>query len=600
MPTYPWQKKSHWIESEESRQYRLSSQHHVMLSRRLKIPEPAWQVEINSHYFPWLNDHKIDETVIFPAAAYIEAGLEIYSAHYGGGSCILEDLEFKQALAISEENEPLLQISLQPETRLFSVHSQQDRENFEWACNAIGKCAPNNSKASKLNFSELQKGLFLDEDSIYRQFAIQGLEYGPMFRNIKKLWRGRGEALAEIHSSDFGKDYILNPTLLDAAFQTLIGTIDPAAFNDGLIIPFKLKKLIFQQSPGNRVFCYARCLQQTETKLIGDLAICDEIGNVLVQIKGLICRAISKSSLNKTARLLYQPSWEECPLKGTTGTIGTENETGQIWLAGFFNEVECLNFSKFIQRKNLFSPDKLKSLVEAEALIAPFSNVEHLNVILSLGLQESNEQLEQTEPEIVYSCVNLVKAIDKFRKNQSTTLLFVTQGTQHIDGYDHPMNLKGASIWGLVRVIRHEFSQLRCLLIDIEPQENCNAESFLLDCLYSQDDEIVLRQGKRYVYKLKKYTPLSRSQNKIRLSSHDHAFALDLATPGLIESLYYKQLEKTTPAADEVSIQVSSASLNFKDLMKVLGMLDANVLEDTFFRCKLWNGVFRNCSCGWL
>ena len=96
LPTYPWKKKEYWIESEESQHYRLSAHHHPMLSRKVKSPNTTWQVEINSQHFPWLEDHRIDGTIVFPAAAYVEAGFAIS----GAMPCVLENIDFKQVLTI--------------------------------------------------------------------------------------------------------------------------------------------------------------------------------------------------------------------------------------------------------------------------------------------------------------------------------------------------------------------------------------------------------------------------------------------------------------------------------------------------------------------
>ena len=112
----------------------------------------------------------------------------------------------------------------------------------------------------------------------------------------------------------------------------------------------------------------------------------------------------------------------------------------------------------------------------------------------------------------------------------------------------------------------------------------------------NSDDEIAWRKQKRYVHKLKK-KHINTSEKTIDLSSINEAFSLQLLkTPGLIESLFYEQIEKNPPKFGEVGVQIHSSSLKLKDLMKVLGILDNNALEDTYFWKKLWHGMFWNDS----
>ena len=564
LPTYPWQKKTYWIESEESQHYRLSAPHHPLLSRKVKSPHTTWQVEINSQHFPWLEDHRIDGTLVFPAAAYVEAGLALADAM----PCVLENIDFKQVLTIQREKESLLQISLEEDSRQFSVHSLSTEQ--EWTTHATGKVCTYTLKPSveKIELSLFQHSNSIEKEHIYRKFEEQGLEYGPSFQGIKKLWKKEKEALAEIHIPKTIDFYHLHPSLLDSALQTLIGTVGNVG-EGSIILPCRINQIIFHSAPENNIYCYAKCTKQTNEKIVGDLFLCDLAGHVCAQIKGLECRVLTRKNSNQNVdQFFYQPTWEEKPLKNPY-----ELKEKQQWLIGLFGEshpTQILENKKNIV-STIYCPEKCESLDYAQQLVERFAEEENLHILLGYG----EDFKDILEIKAVNACVNLVKAIDEKRSLKQTNLWIVTRGTQSVNGQSV---LAGSSLWGLCRVIRQEYPHLRCRLLDLDTWKPLYLEA--MD--NNGEDEIAWRKDKRYVHKLKKkqiYAP----KETLPLSAVDQAFSLHLKTPGVIENLTYEQVEMSPPGKGEVGIKVHSSSLNFKDLMKVLGILDQNALEDTYF-----------------
>lgn len=572
LPAYPWQRKRYWVESEESRQYRLSNNAHPLLSRRVKASLKTWQVEINHLHFPWLEGHQINGTVVFPAAAYVESGFAIF----GNMPCILEEVDFHQLLTLSVEKETLLQISLDAETDIFKVHSISDQEEWEWTLHASGKCFPCTLKTpDRIELDALKQGKWIDGQEVYVQFALQGLEYKDSFRGIQKLWKMNRQALAEIHIGNVSENYHLHPALLDSALQTLIGAVDAKEEPGDLILPFRIDQIIFYTQPRDTLFCHAICTKQTSEEIRGDLFLCDGGGNVFAQIKGLHCR-LMRNSDRKNSRILYQTVWEEKP-----GNPLTDNQENQQWLIGFTNAINSKKMADCLEKQQIscrvFSPLEIPFQQDI------FSN-EKLNILIGCETRVNEEKLFQSEIHAFEALMQLIKCIEKKNPGASLTLWIITHGTQSV-GQGGPVHLEGSTLWGLCRVIRQEHPSIRCRLIDLDPSVEIEMDKILQEGMQNnQEDEIAWRGQKRYVCKLKQKDPESMVQKEqIFLSAGTDAFALDLKTPGLIESLFYRQIEKSSPANGEVSVSINTSSLNFKDLMKVLGMLDQNVLEDTYF-----------------
>jgi len=119
LPAYPWQRERYWQESEESIQDRTGAgrqrttiariaqaQHqagHPLLGSQLNLAPSVrvWEVEIDTQQLTYLDDHRIQNAVVFPGAAYIEMALA--AAQTVGASLLVEEFEFQKALLLPDE-----------------------------------------------------------------------------------------------------------------------------------------------------------------------------------------------------------------------------------------------------------------------------------------------------------------------------------------------------------------------------------------------------------------------------------------------------------------------------------------------------------------
>src|SRR5690606_3106465 len=92
IPTYAWDKDSYWQESERGIEEKHGVPGHVFLNDNLRQPIPAWEVEINRYFMPWMHDHRIENMTVIPGAAYVEAGLALHEKEFGVSACTLQNL----------------------------------------------------------------------------------------------------------------------------------------------------------------------------------------------------------------------------------------------------------------------------------------------------------------------------------------------------------------------------------------------------------------------------------------------------------------------------------------------------------------------------
>lgn len=173
-----------------------------------------------------------------------------------------------------------------------------------------------------------------------------------------------------------------------------------------------------------------------------------------------------------------------------------------------------------------------------------------------------------------YSIAPLVRALSA---EQTAPRLFVaTRGVHgvHDQGTRHPAQ---GPAWGFMRVVMNEFPRLRSKLVDLDPSQDADGVAAGIIGEIQRDDaedEIALRDGKRYRHRL---APLPGPADQ---ASDVAASVWELADPGEEKALARKPLCATAPGENEVEIEVVAAGLNFRDVMKSLGIYPANTDSD--------------------
>jgi NADPH:quinone reductase-like Zn-dependent oxidoreductase/acyl carrier protein len=160
-------------------------------------------------------------------------------------------------------------------------------------------------------------------------------------------------------------------------------------------------------------------------------------------------------------------------------------------------------------------------------------------------------------------------------------------------GDEQGPDLSQAFLVGLARTTLSELPYTRCTLIDLDPAASLDSVIELTNEILSdnQESDVALRGEVRYVHRL---TPLSRikkeeGEKKQELLPVEEAgaFTLRIGSLGRFESLYYEQIQRRHPGPGEIELRMHAAALNFKDILKALGMLPEAALESTFHQTSL-------------
>ena len=137
----------------------------------------------------------------------------------------------------------------------------------------------------------------LDAEKIYAGFRRHGVAYGPSFRALRAIHHNASEAVATIApppSSETGRsDCVLDPFLLDAAFQTLAAFHDANAADRPIGIPYSLERMRIDAPLSSARFVCATAnadarKQNGRTRMQRyDLFLLDDGGTVLAELRSV-------------------------------------------------------------------------------------------------------------------------------------------------------------------------------------------------------------------------------------------------------------------------------------------------------------------------
>lgn len=253
LPEYPWQHNTIlWNESRTSTEYRFRKHsRHDLLGSIVPGGSPrssTWRNLLRLKEVPWLEDHQLEGSIVFPAAGYMAMAIEAYSriseAFPTFSTVILRSVHFLNTLILPSDTTKQVELitDLRPwrnSRRMdsktwcyFEVSSIDDRGVTLHASGLVGI---NHGEISAFDAST--SGCEVALTSVnptrwYEQLAARGLEYGPHFQPIRAMSFPRdslrrylksdiqafcGTADKQLHQEP---QYLLHPTVIDALLQT--------------------------------------------------------------------------------------------------------------------------------------------------------------------------------------------------------------------------------------------------------------------------------------------------------------------------------------------------------------------------------------------
>jgi acyl transferase domain-containing protein/NADPH:quinone reductase-like Zn-dependent oxidoreductase/acyl carrier protein/short-subunit dehydrogenase/SAM-dependent methyltransferase len=227
LPNYPWQRERHWHPSTSECLGAITRRRvHPLLGWRLHDAEMAWENNVDPISLPWLEDHKVGGTIVFPGSAYAEMALAAAREWLDGERLVIEAFDIVSPMVFVGENARTVRFILNPRDGGFQIRSRQRLSTDEWTLHAAGRvleAADWRSVTCLASIPEPKKKV--ERETHYRLASALGLDYGPAFQGLAEAYvsEDRLEAVfAQAQSMKLDDGYLIHPAILDVCFQTLV------------------------------------------------------------------------------------------------------------------------------------------------------------------------------------------------------------------------------------------------------------------------------------------------------------------------------------------------------------------------------------------
>lgn len=598
LPTYPWQRERLWFaESPESIAYRRGPIDHPLLGTRVIDPEPAWEAESASSTWHYLQDHTVDKAIVFPGAGYVELGLAIHGALETAKAAVVEDLEFRQALVIAPGTQQFIRSRFNERTREYSVYSRRDDDTVEWVLHARGRIAAVPSLTPRqVDLTQVRQRCEeeVPRDSLYARLADLGLQYGPSFQRIERLWRADGEAVAQLtplETPDLLR-YRLHPTVIDGSIQCLVAAVRARQAERHPYLPVSIERVTWFGRTTATWWSHVRVREQSETLLEGDVVLCDAQGSVLAELLGVRCQVLaSERSREEIEAWTYRPEWVRADRPAFAGgarrwLLCADRHGYADQLARQMRAVDAGVTVDVVDPQARATGGGSRAHADAEFSRATAEMAGVDRVVCLWPLDDDDAAADPSQAESTGDFMRLVQAIVHQTQASLPRLYVVTKGAQSVDG-ERVAGLAHTPVIGLARTVLTEYPDMRCTVIDLDAASSPRdvgelASELLCD---SPETETALRHTGRYVCRLARFSlarPALESREPTLPAVDAERFCLQIGRPGRLNTLRFHEVPRQPPGRHEVEIRILAAGLNFKDVLKATGFLPSRAVERTF------------------
>ncbi|MBX9640651.1 MAG: SDR family NAD(P)-dependent oxidoreductase, partial [Mycobacteriaceae bacterium] len=539
LPTYPWQSKRFWNETQEAVEDLHYNPVHPLLGQPVSAVHPTWETELSITAAPFLGDHRVQGSTIVPGAVFIEMALAAAQEAYGSTDHCVENLVLKRALILDETCDPVLRTTLNQDTGSleFAAFTATADGDVKWTVTATAelKTLPNWSARNDIP-QDAELITTLSGEEFYARTESIGFAYGEAFQSVSKVRCGDGWAEAQLTVRPTIAEEIsrfrFHPALIDGAFQTLFGANSVGQdAADSPLLPTRIRQSVIYGSPQGNMTAHVHVVSATKERIESDITITDDFGEVLAAFHGFTVESLTASSRMSPERIdkgLYdiqwvpredsQPDEEHVPGDSSwlvlldnagagTALVAQLRARGQRVQTVVHRDVSALTRTDGGYAVDPRRPGQLRELLKAhldsEGDLAGVVDYWPLDL----------DAVAETKDEIgVFAVLHLVQTIADL-DTATPRLYLITANAQPAPGTGN-LAVDQATLWGLGRVIGHqEFAHQWGALIDIDAADDLiQTAGHICDHLLANDpeDQLAIRANAVFVPRLRPCANLTK------------------------------------------------------------------------------------------
>nr|WP_216216674.1 type I polyketide synthase [Amycolatopsis aidingensis] len=475
LPTYPFQSERFWPRPStmagDAAGLGLVSAEHPLLGAAVTLADDTGTVltgTLSRMNQPWLADHQVGGTVLFPGTGFLELALR---AADQVGSDQVAELTVAVPLLLTEHDRVAIQVGIgaadesgQAELRIYS--QPVDILDAEWTLHATGLLTAGGRTTPEVPAAEWPPAdsTEIDIDGLYARLAENGPDYGPAFRGLHRVWRRGHEFFAEVALPEQLREeatgYGIHPALLDAAVQ---GSAFVEAEAGRGLLPFAWRGVELH-ARGASMLRVTWTVEGEEVRLTAT----DPAGSPVFSVESLVLRAASAlgSAGSGGRNSLFQLDW--VPLEPAMPDDGARivafPGAGDLGLPALPGSTAA----------------SLTELVAApepvpEVVLAPVTGDRN-----PAGVREATVQV-----------LDLLQRWLAEERLRASRLVLITRGAVAGAG-EQVSDLAAAAVWGLVRSAQTE-NPGQFQLIDIDG--STSSAEVLTGALATAEPQLLVRNG---------------------------------------------------------------------------------------------------------
>ncbi|MEV3964774.1 type I polyketide synthase [Nocardia sp. NPDC050193] len=464
LPTYAFQRRRYWPQPiggvGDVGRAGLMPVDHPMLGAGISLADrDEWLFtgRFSAAPHPWIADHMVFGTVLFPGTGFVELALAIGARL---GIDIVEELVLEAPLQIAAGTEVDVQVTVEaPDEdgrRPFIVVSRTVDERSESSSgitHARGVLAPGSAMDAPVYDLDVPQDDVTPGDVMYDRLAARGLDYGPAFQGVERLWRdGSGDVLAEVRLPDetatSGARFGIHPALLDAALHAAVQEMAGEFAADQAPLPFSFNGVRLYRPGATAV--QAR-IRRTGAETIM-LELGDDTGALVLTVEALRARPVNSRALGAARHLLYEVQWRTVTSRGA--------DTNPDVLVWFDGEPSPFDHESSVSAGEL-------SVVNGESSISAEAVRNRVHTVLATV--QSWLRLPATEQRLVV----------------------VTRNGAGLPG-ENP-DLAAAATWGLLRSAQSE-NPGRIVVLDVDREGEASPE-LIAEAVATEEAQLAMRAG---------------------------------------------------------------------------------------------------------
>jgi epothilone polyketide synthase D len=525
LPTYRWQHQRYWMETRSNARRAVTASWPGEKLRGPAIIGTAFETNLGTAMLPWLEDHRLDGTIVVAGAASLSLVLSAAREALAADALRLEDIEFPQMFVLRSDESRTVQVMLAPPDErksAFRLFSGDAGDDAAWKLHASGTLQTANVASSIVDLPAIQARCPqpIAAMDFYQQLWDAGYHLGPTFRWIEQIWRGDGEVLCRMRQPE-GRDraarYVIAPGLLDSCFQLIgagLGPSDIARLVDEEIftVPIGIGALELNGPPSGELWCHVVTQESASPDEVqADVRLCDQTGRTVAVVEKFRARRVARETLatNEAGRAalratdwFYQLQWRraEPPATATAASgpnghwllLADRGGVGTALAALLESRGETCMSVRFTETtspalfRELLRP--CRGIIDLWSLESPAGPASGDDFVPDAGLT---------------SVLHLVQAVAQAGWRDAPRLFLVTRGAQTATPGD-TIAVTQTPLWGLGRTIALEHPELSCTRIDLSSANREAEVQTLVRELFlnSREDQVALRGDERYVARL--------------------------------------------------------------------------------------------------